>query len=105
MLNLKFWKKSSLLYSYAKFFLSFSLSLFLSFLVANSYENPKINNDLKTYSLHYECLQDGFSSIGKCSGLIGNPIDVSLLQNSTTSSGPNGLRTFRCDFFSLPFMA
>jgi len=29
----------------------------------------------------------------------------SLLQNSTTSSGPNGLRTFRCDFFSLPFMA
>jgi len=30
---------------------------------------------------------------------------LSLLQNSTTSSGPNGLRTFRCDFFSLPFMA
>jgi len=31
--------------------------------------------------------------------------EESLLQNSTTSSGPNGLRTFRCDFFSLPFMA
>lgn len=76
MRNLKVSKKNKLLFFFAKFFFIFSLSLFFAFLVANSYEQPKINSDLKTYSLHYECLQDDFSSLAKCSEVIGSPIDV-----------------------------
>jgi hypothetical protein len=60
---------------YLRFFVSFFIALFFSFWLANTWENPKYNNDIKSYSEHYNCLGNDFESIGRCSEKIGYPVD------------------------------
>jgi hypothetical protein len=44
-------------------------------MVSDSYNEIKLNNNLKVYSEHFDCLKTSICSIEICENLIGNPVD------------------------------